>query len=152
MKIKNGFSRLLVTLAASAVVVSVAGGCISVVPYEPNVGLVAAKGAPEVNRICAEVMNRAVNPHVTAVDVTDEYLRYAWIQTQMGPFYTEINTPAENRIYYVNLARVEIYQNFNVYVWGPQDSRVDKVMFSNMEDAKLFADCLMSLKSAHKKS
>ena len=145
-------SRPLVILAAALAVVCVAGGCISVVPYQPNEGLVAAKGAPEVSKTCAEVMNRAVDPHVTAIDVTEEFIRYAWIQSSMGPFYTTINTPAENRIYYVNVARVELYKNNNVYVWAPADSRVDKILFSNPEDAKLFLDCLLSLKSAHKKS
>ena len=125
-------------------------GCVSVVPYAPNTTLVDARGFPEIHRTASEVLNRALDPHITTVDITEAYLQYGWTGTYVGPFWNPITTSHESRIYFANVARVELYANHNVFVWGPQDQRVDKILFATSEDACLFLDCLMSLRATRK--
>ncbi len=126
------------------------GGCIAVVPHEPNVSLVDARGLAEVRGLTSEVLTRASNRPITIVDITESYLQYSWNESYLGPFYNVITAHNENRIYFANVARVEIYENNNVFIWGPRDQRVDKILFLNAEDARLFTDCLLSLREARK--
>lgn len=143
--------RVLTFAGLAVCLVGLSTGCISVVQYAPNEGLVQTKGVEDVRKQLGEVMNRSVNPHVTATEVTDEYLQYNWSEAYMGAWYQQVTTSHQNRIYFANLSRVEIYENNNVYLWWPNDQRVDKLLFASMEDAKLFVDCVSSLRAARKK-
>lgn len=133
---------LVVPLAGLA-----AAGCIAVVPYAPRTTLIADQGLQDVKRLLFEVSTRALNPHITVVDANEEFFCYGWTETFLGPFYTPVTASHKNTIFYVNVSRIEIYENNNVFIWGPGDQRVDKILFGSLEDAKLFADCLTSLKA-----
>jgi len=146
-KLTNVLVFLVLVLLASLP----AAGCIAVVPYQPRSALVAEQGLPEVKRLLSEVTRRAINPHITTVDVQDDFLWYSWTETYPGPFYVPVTTSHQNQIYFANIGRIELYENNNVYVWGPGDSRRDMVLFADANDAKLFIDCLNSLKAARVK-
>lgn len=131
------------------IAVSVVGpGCVAVVPHQPDTTLVAKGGIEDVKKRITEVLNRAVQPHVTSVEVTPDSLKYSWSQAIMGPFFAVQTLPGMVQILYSNIARVEVYDNNKVFVWAPGDARREELLFANLDDAKLFADLLLSLKAA----
>lgn len=127
---------------------AIPSGCIAVVSYQPEEGLVAKSGFQQVQARLSELLGRAVVPRISAVEVTEVFLRYGWTETVLGPFYNPMTTSHEAQIFYANVARIEVYENHNVFLWGPGDGRVDKILFSNGDDAKLLADCIASLRAS----
>lgn len=125
----------------------VGASCVAVVPYEARAGLVQEQSFEAVRRLLSEVSTRAINPHITTVEVTDEFFFYGWTETYLGPFYVPVTSSHQNQIFYANIGRIELYENHNVFIWGPGDQRVDKVLFARPEDAKTFIDCLVSLQA-----
>jgi hypothetical protein len=123
-------------------------GCVAVVPYEPKSDLVSARGKEEAGRQLAVLLNRAVQPRVTSVAVTDDFVEYGWQETYPGPFYVPVTASHLTQIFFANVARIEVYENFNVFLWAPGDARVDKVLFATLEDAKGYADWIASMRSA----
>lgn len=125
-----------------------ASGCVAVVPYEPNATLVSAGGRKQAEELLTSTLLRAIVPRITAVEVREDRVEFNWTETHPGPFYVPVTTAGLTQIYFGNIGRIEVYENFNVFVWGPGDSRVDKVLFTTLEDAKSFADLLMSFRAA----
>src|SRR5262245_22395520 len=115
----------------TTVVALLACGCIKQIAYSPNESLVQSLGVDKARQDLEIVLARSVEPKVTSSEVTDDYLDYRWTQTALGPFYQTISSTVEARIYFENLSRIEVYENHNVFLWAPGDSRVDKVRFAN---------------------
>jgi hypothetical protein len=125
-------------------------GCVAVLPYQPQENLVSKDGFETVKARLSELLTRSVQPQVTSVEVTEEFVRYGWTQTVMGPFYAPMTTGGLVQIFYANVARIEVYENHNVFLWGPGDQRVDKILFANDQDAKALADSITSWRAARR--
>jgi hypothetical protein len=140
-------------LAASVLLGSaLSTGCVSVVPYQPDEGLVTQLGQDAAKRELSDTLSRAILPRVSAVNATDDYVEYDWQQSHPGPFFAPIVTGNKTQIRYANIGRIEIYANNYVFVWWPGDQRRDEVQFANPEDARKFADLLMSFRAARPKT
>jgi hypothetical protein len=122
-------------------------GCMKPIQYTPNEGLVPSLGTDQAKQELQILMARSVEPLIGLVEAKDDSVHYRWNQQSMGAFYQTITTSVDTEIFYANLNRIEIYENHNVFVWGPNDSRVDKIRFASAEEAKRFADLLMSFRA-----
>ena len=65
--------------ALAACVLSLSSGCVAVIPYNPDATQVDKLGKDGAAARMREVLNRAVAPRVTAIDVADDFL---WLQWQ----------------------------------------------------------------------
>src|SRR5262249_3910312 len=131
-----------------ACLVSVLGtGCPSPQQYHPSDRLVRELGEAQARQQLDEVLSRAVNPHITDVEITDKFLRYRFQQTIVGAFYQVSTTLSENRITFANINRVEIYDSHLVFVWHNNRSLMAQIVFASDEDAKLFADLIESFRA-----
>jgi hypothetical protein len=122
-------------------------GCMQPIQYAPNEGVVQSLGPEKAKQELQILMARSVEPQIGMVEAKDESVHYRWNQHAMGAFYQTITTSVDTEIFYANLNRIEIYENHNVFIWGPGDSRVDKVRFATAEEAKRFADLLTSFRA-----
>jgi hypothetical protein len=139
-------------LAASILLGSaLATGCVAVVPYQPDESVVTKMGPEEAKRKLSDILSRATIPHVSAVNVTDDFVEYEWQQSVPGPFFAPIVTANKTQIRYVNIGRIELYANNYVFVWWPGDQRRDEICFATPEEAKQVADLLMSFRAARSK-
>jgi hypothetical protein len=135
------------TLAILAAAAAIGAGCVTVVPYQADEGTVDRLGLEDAKKKLAEVMNRAMDPRIATVEPRDDSVRYTWQITNPGAFYVPVTTTNFTEIFYRNIGRFELYENNNVFIWAPNDARVDKVMFGNQEDARAFVDLLMSMRA-----
>jgi len=134
------------TLAAAGLALVV--GCVSQLAYEPDVKSIDKMGAEAAKARLIEVLTKARQPHITSVKVTDDSVQYFYDEPT-DPFY--ISTVGNTtQIFFVAIDRIEVYSNQNVFVWGAPD-HVDKVLFWSPEDARTFADLMMSYRAKVKK-
>lgn len=128
-------------------------GCVSVVPYQPNEGLVTSLGQEAAKSKLAEILRRATIPAVSAVNVTDDYVEYHWQQMVPGPFWAPMAAGnAVTQISYANIGRIQIHENHHIFIWGPGDNRRDEIRFATADDAREFSDLLMSFRAARAKT
>jgi hypothetical protein len=116
-------------------------GCPAPAQYQPNTRLVSDLGVPQAQRRLKEALLRCINPQMVEADVTDDFLHYRYRQVIAG-----IPTGAilENRVFFVNVARVEVFINNVANVWAPGNHLLAQLIFGNPEDARTFADLVMS--------
>lgn len=143
-----GREKLRVLLGAMCA--AVACGCMTPIPYTPDENLVQTLGPEKAKEELQIVLSRAIEPQIGMAELTEDSLHYRWIQTHLGAFYQSVTNAIDTQIFFANLSRVEIYENHNVFLYGPNDSRVDKVRFATAEDARRFADLLLSFKARWK--
>jgi hypothetical protein len=53
------------------------------------------------------------------------------------------------KIYFVNLSRVDVFQNHVVYVRGAGSQIIGKIIYGTDQDTKLFADLLMGFRKSY---
>ena len=141
-------NRLRALLGAACA--ALACGCMSPIPYTPDENLVQSLGPEKAKEELEIITSRAVEPQIGMVELTDDSLHYRWNQTQLGAFYQSVTNTIDTQIFFANLSRLEIYENHNVFLYAPNDSRVDKIRFATAEDAKRFSDLLLSFKARWK--
>ena len=122
-------------------------GCVKVVPRQPNLKVVEEVGAEDAKKRLGEVMTRSADPRISVVDATDDGVRYRWDQVIQGWYGIPAGTVQnETQIFFKNIEKIEVYENNNVFVYGP-GGRIDKVLFSAQQDAFLFHDLLESFRA-----
>jgi hypothetical protein len=126
---------------------ALSAGCVAVVPYTPDESQVQSLGVDKAKQELELVLARAIEPQIALVEPKDDSLHYRWNQTHLGAFYQTVTIPNDTLIFYANLSRIELYENSYVYLYAPNDSRVDKVRFASLEDAKRFSDLVMSFRA-----
>jgi S1-C subfamily serine protease len=84
-----------------------------------------------------ETLLRAVSPPIQTITLTNESLEYKW-HPLVG---THIN--------FVNLSRVEIFDNHVVFIRGAGDQILSILRYGTEQDAKLFADLLMGFRQRY---
>ncbi|MBI3724418.1 hypothetical protein HY251_10760 [bacterium] len=131
-------------LAASAAL----AGCIPLVNYTPDETAVEKLGPEEGRKRLQETMARAQDPKIMVCEATDDYVDWKWNQVIHGAYGIPVGTSPQNaRIFYANLTKLELYENHNVYLYGPSDQLTAKVMYGNEGDAKLFMDLMASFRA-----
>src|SRR5262245_32679372 len=106
-------------------------GCVTALNYQPNDRIVETLGVEVARERLRETLLRVVSPPIQTVTFTNESLEYKW-HPQVG---TLIN--------FINLHRVEIFDNHTVFIRGAGDQILSILRYGTEQDAKLFADLLM---------
>jgi hypothetical protein len=103
--------------------------------YQPNTQRVAELGLPQVQQHLEEVLRRAVNPPISAVETTDAFVRVDLRHTTY-----------QVRVFFQDIQRVEVFTNHLVVLWGAEDRMLFRPLFANAQDATTFADLMLSLR------
>src|SRR5262245_55028974 len=97
-------------------------GCPSAIQYQANEKLVDELGIPQAQQRLKYTLFRSINPPVTDVELTNDYLHYRYRQAIPGPFGAPVGfTMAENRVFFTNIGRVEAFENHLVLVRNPAE-------------------------------
>lgn len=112
-------------------------GCIPSLNYQPNDRIVETLGVDVARERLRETILRAVSPPIQTMTLTNEFLEYKW-HPLVG---TQIN--------FVNLSRVEIFENHTVFIRGAGDQILSILRYGTEQDAKLFADLLMGFRGRY---
>ena len=119
-------------------------GCPTAMQYQPNEGIVDTLGVAQAKQRLQEIAARSINPQVTETEVTDDFLQYRFRQAIAG-FPT--GAILENRIHFLNVGRMEVFENNLVIVRTAGDIVLAQFVFGNNPDAKMFADLLVSFRA-----
>ena len=112
-------------------------GCIASLHYQPNDRIVETLGVDVARERLRETLLRAVSPPIQTMTLTNESLEYKW-HPLVG---THIN--------FVNLRRVEIFNNHTVFIRGAGDQILSILRYGTEQDAKLFADLLIGFRQRY---
>jgi hypothetical protein len=99
---------------------------------------------PQAQQRLKETLLRAINPQMVDVEVTNEYVHYRYRQVIAG-FPT--GAILENRVHFLNAARVEVYTNNVVNIRTSAQHLIAQVVFGSNEDAQQFADLVSSFRA-----
>jgi hypothetical protein len=143
--IKQAYSVYRLALWLQVCVVSVLSvGCSTAVQYQPNEGIIDTLGVAQAKQHLQEIVARSINPQVTESEVTDDFLQYRFRQAIAG-FPT--GAILENRIHFLNVGRMEVFENNLVIVRTAGNIVLAQFVFGNNPDAKMFADLLTSFRA-----
>ena len=93
-------------------------------------------------------MTRSINPLVVEVEITDDFVHYRYRQPIHGPYGVVIgHNMIENRIFFNNVQRVEVFANGVVFVRAQTEHILAQLIFSDTKDATAFADLIMSFRA-----
>ncbi|HSD51363.1 MAG TPA: hypothetical protein VLG48_08145 [Candidatus Methylomirabilis sp.] len=136
--------KLLLLCCISALAV----GCPAVVSYQPNERLVVDLGVEQARKRLQETLSRSINPRVIEVQVAQEFVNYRYQQPILGPYGIQVGmTMAENRVHFQNVSRVEVFENNVVFLRAANEVILAQVIFASQEDAKTFADLILSFRA-----
>lgn len=122
-------------------------GCPSTTAYKPRDGALQELDASDAGTRLRETVSRAIEPPIVWVAVDDEALRYKHKEVVRGPFGIPTGSKERSKdLFYVNVRRVELYDNGWAYVYGVGDRLLAKLLFETQRDASSFADLLMSFR------
>src|SRR5262249_21560636 len=108
---------------------------------QPNTAMIDTIGMPQAQVRMRETLLRSVNPAIQSVDITEDFLRY------------RLNVAIyEFQLFFGNVSRVEIYDNNFVFIRGHGDQIMAQIFFATAEEAKTFADLLMSFRDNYLRS
>ena len=136
--------RLALWLQVCVVVSVLSVGCSTAVQHQPNEGIVDTLGVAQAKQRLQEIVARSINPQVTESEVTDDFLQYRFRQAIAG-FPT--GAILENRMHFLNVGRIEVFENNLVIVRTAGDIVLAQFVFGNTPDAKMFADLLASFRA-----
>ncbi|MBI4586671.1 MAG: hypothetical protein HY717_21880 [Planctomycetes bacterium] len=127
---------------------ALSGGCVAVIDYQPQEKMVDELGFEEAGKRLQEVMTRASAPRINAVNVAEDFFNYHWQQPIIGPYGVHMGyTPSFMQIFYANIARLEIYENHYIFLRAPDDAIISQILFATDQDAKIYADLVMSFRA-----
>jgi S1-C subfamily serine protease len=109
-------------------------GCVASLNYQPNEHMLDTLSVDEARERLRETLLRAVSPRMQTITLTNESLEYRW-HPQVG-----------THIHFITLSRVEVFDNHVVFVRGAGDQILSVIHYGTEQDAKLFADLLMSFR------
>lgn len=149
--IKNSYHGQLYTilpilLLICVIIVPCVGCAPAAIQYQPNQGIVGVLGVLQAQQALKETVLRSINPQVVEVDVTDDFLHYRY--RPANPFAMFGASPGatllENRVFFVNVGRVEVFDNHLVFIRTAAGHIIAQIFFGNDQDTKMFADLMLS--------
>jgi hypothetical protein len=102
-----------------------------------------------------ETLLRSINPRITDVEITTDFLNYRYQQPILGPYGIPVGySPAlaENRVAFLNVGRVEVFSNNLVFVRTSSEIVIAQIVFGNELDARTFADLMLSFRAYRSRS
>ena len=143
--VKQAYAVYRLALWLQLCVVSILSvGCPTAVQYQPNEGIVDTLGVAQAKQRLQEIVARSINPQVTESEVTDDFLQYRF-RLAIAGFPT--GAILENRMHFLNIGRMEVFENNLVIVRTSGDIVLAQFVFGNNPDAKMFADLLASFRA-----
>ena len=128
-------------------------GCPAAIQYQANERLVDELGVPQAQQRLKDTLYRSINPPVTEVDVTNDFLHYRYRQAIPGPFGAPVGfTMAENRVFFTNIGRVDAFENHLVLVRSAAEIVLAQMVFANAEDARMFTELLLAFRARRARS
>lgn len=138
---------MTLTRWSSILLLLVCAGCPSTVPYQPQQGVLAEVDTSEARSRLRETLGRAIEPPVLWVDVDDDSVRYRYKDVIHGPFGIPTGSVERTQeVFFVNVRRVELYDNNWVYLYGVDQRLIAKVCFDTERDARSYADLVSSFR------
>ena len=138
--------RLLVGVASALAV-----GCPARIEYRPQVHVVEELGVQQASQRLIDVLSHAINPRVIDLDVTEDVVRYRYpLSYLMG--HPCGATTLEKRIVFPQVRRIDIFDNHVVFVRGTDERILAQFAFANAQDAKMFADLVLSFRAYYARS
>ena len=116
--------------------VAMTAGCPQPIAYQPQTGLVASLGPQETEQRLKDVLLRAVNPRIDAVELNEKFLRYH-----------VAGTAVEIAVSFKDVQRLQVFNNHWVFLWKDQKYALARILFADQQDAMRFADLFMSFQS-----
>ena len=131
-----------------AILLAAAGtaGCVQVVMYRPDPGVVGKEGPEAAMAELSSLVQRAREPHVTWAQVEDRFLEYAWVAPRSADLYYMAGVPHDARIYYDEVTSFRLTSNHHVQLWGPADIPIARFVFQDQGSAQRFLDLLVGLR------
>ena len=127
-----------------SVMVLVGTGC-PTIQYQPNDRLVDDLGVQQSRQRLQDTLVRSVNPQIIDVETTEDAVLYRYRQPIYGPYWSVLGyNTVENRIFFNNLGRVDLFENGVVLVRAQAEHLIAQFVFSDTNDSKTLADLLMS--------
>jgi hypothetical protein len=124
------------------------GGCVAVVPYQPNDRLVDTLGRAQTQQRLQEVLLRSLNPRIIDLDIDEETIRYrAPTSGHVMGYQSGVSSSVETRLDFLHIARCDVHASHVVFVRGADDRPLAHLAFATEQDAKTFADLLLSLRA-----
>ena len=135
--------------------------CVQPTGYQPKTHLLQRLSREDAAERIRLVLLRASNPQIDEVTVTEEFLNYQIHPTPIvvpGPLPTApflftsrmYQTPVVIRLFLGKVEGVEVFDNHAAFVRGPGGQFIAQFFFPTAEDAKIFADLLMSLREMYR--
>jgi S1-C subfamily serine protease len=109
-------------------------GCVTLLHYQPNDHILDTFGVDVARARLRETLLRAVSPRIQNLTLTHEFVQWH---------------PGGAQIYFVNLARVDVFENHVVYVRGAGNQILSTIHYGTDQDAKLFTDLLMGFRKRY---
>lgn len=110
------------------------GGCATTpVSYPLNEQLAAELGPVQARKRLEEVLLRSVNPPISTVEITDDFVRVDLT-----------NTTYQVRVFFKDVQRTEVFKNHLVTVWNGDNRLLFRPVLADAQDAQAFADLMRS--------
>lgn len=107
-------------------------------------GILSTTGDIQGRQRLRDIMTRAISPQIAETEVTDDALQYRIRQAIFG---NPTGALLEQRIHFLNVGRAEVYENNVVIIWTEGNTLLAQFTFGNTQDAKTFADLLVSFRA-----
>lgn len=108
-------------------------GCMTTSAYQPNPRRWAELGRERAQEQLEAVLQRSLNPPINAVEITDTFVRVDLT-----------NTTYQVRVFFRDVHQAEIFTNHLVILRGNDNRLLFRPIFTNDQDAQLFADLMLS--------
>ena len=132
------FTRLLALYLLGGCLSLGITGCVQPIDYQPNTILLQELTREDATTRIREVLRRSINPHITEVTVTENFITYNIHPTTVGI-----------KLFFERIKGAQVFDNHAVFVQDISGSYSAQVFFSSAEDAKTYADLLMSFREAY---
>ncbi len=132
-------SHLLALLLWSMSLSLWVAGCVQKITYHPDTTLLQRFSRAEATERIRHVLLRSINPQIDEVTVTEEFLNYRLQATIIIL-----------RLYFGKVGGVQLFENHAVFVQADGGQYIAQLFFATAEDAKLFADLLMSFREEYR--
>ena len=127
---------------------AVSSGCVAIIPYEYNSAHLEGLDAGVAEEAFEALIANAARPRISYADVEDEYYEFQTEQVIHGAYGVPTgSTGTKFRVEFTTVGEVRIYENDVVYVLNTDSSFVHLIQFAKQDDAKRFADFVMSYRA-----
>ena len=109
--------------------------------------MVETLGVAQAKQRLQEVLSRSLNPRIIDLDITEHELRYRAPTSGHLMGYQDAPTSVETRLAFVQIGRIDVHASYVVFIRDAVGNYLAHLAFATEQDAKIFADCVISFRS-----